>query len=164
MKIALLLISNIIFISQAKAEHTFIGKALGGLGDFIQGFVLLSLILVAVYFVFSLVGTILNSTEHNLRNFVRKLQGKSTIEEELNYRYQESLKYRNFQNKQRLLDEYSSLNFPGRYVMYSDRGNYTKTVSIKDGLNIEDVLNRIEAGELQDFNLRDIDTVHYHQN
>jgi hypothetical protein len=47
--------------------------------------------------------------------------------------------------------------------MYSDKGVFVKTCSINEGLSLVDVLNRVEAGEVNEFMLRDIDTVHYHQ-
>jgi cell division protein FtsL len=147
----------------AFAADTVLGQALGNFGDLIWKLAYFGFIGLVVYIVFVLIGGFINSLELKVRNTIRKLEGKPSIEKQQNDQYQENLKQRDLNNKKRLLEEYSEFNMPGRYVMYSDRGTFVKTCSIKDALNFSDVLNRIEAGEVKDFKLRDIDTVHYHQ-
>lgn len=144
-------------------DHTFLGKVLGRFGDLIQTFLLIGLFLVGIYFIFSLIGALLKSLEHILRNRIRKLQGRPSINEEENDRYQNSLKNRDLSNKQRLLEEYANYINAGRYVIYSDRGAFNHVYTCKNALDVKDVLKRVENGEFKELNLRDIDTISYHQ-
>lgn len=154
---------SLLFSSCAFAADTVLGEALGNLGDLIWKLVSFGFMGIVIYFVFALLGSFINASEIKVKNTIRSLKGKPSIEMERKGQYQQNLKQRDLNNKKRLLEEYTELNMPGRYVMYSDRGDFVKTCSINDGLSLVDVLNRVETGEVNEFMLRDIDTVHYHQ-